>query len=151
MIKQPPLLQLATIKQKLALSNQDVLSYLNITLIPISIFKTKLPPLQSLVKYLKEDLNFNYKKTSTKLNRNYQTIRTTYLQTKKIKLRTKSRFFIPLSSFKKDKFSILETVASYLKEQQELTFHEIATLLNKDDRTIWTCYDRYKKKELKNN
>jgi hypothetical protein len=27
-----------------------------------------------------------------------------------------------------------------------MSFHEIAVLLNRDDRTIWTCYNRAKKK-----
>ena len=34
----------------------------------------------------------------------------------------------------------------YLKDKLNLTYHEIAVLLNRDDRTIWTCYNIAKKK-----
>jgi DNA-binding CsgD family transcriptional regulator len=34
----------------------------------------------------------------------------------------------------------------YLKEERHLSFHEIALILNRDDRTVWTCWHRAKKK-----
>jgi hypothetical protein len=33
-----------------------------------------------------------------------------------------------------------------LKEEKEMTYHKIAEALNRDDRTIWTVYNRAKKK-----
>ncbi|MFH1849613.1 MAG: hypothetical protein ABH879_05490 [archaeon] len=42
--------------------------------------------------------------------------------------------------------SVLEAISEYLKDSLGLCYHEIAVLLNRDDRTIWTCYSRAKKK-----
>lgn len=53
---------------------------------------------------------------------------------------------IPSSIFHDRSLSVLEVLVAYLKDQKQLTFHEIARLLNRDDRTIWTVYTRGKKK-----
>jgi len=53
---------------------------------------------------------------------------------------------IPSSIFRDRSLSVLEVMVEYLKDQKQMTFHEIAALLNRDDRTIWTVYHRVKKK-----
>lgn len=53
---------------------------------------------------------------------------------------------LPSSIFRDRSLSVLEVIVEYLKDHQRLTFHEIAVLLNRDDRTIWTVYSRGKKK-----
>jgi hypothetical protein len=53
---------------------------------------------------------------------------------------------IPSSIFLDRNISVLEVLVRYLKEQKKLKYHEIAVLLNRDDRTIWTCYNRALKK-----
>lgn len=53
---------------------------------------------------------------------------------------------LPTSIFLDRSLSVLETISEYLKEKKNLTYHEIAVLLNRDDRTIWTCYHRAKTK-----
>ena len=53
---------------------------------------------------------------------------------------------IPSSIFTDRSVSVLEAMVRYLKEKKNLTYHEIAVLLNRDDRTIWTVYQRAKKK-----
>jgi len=40
--------------------------------------------------------------------------------------------------------SVLEVMVEYLKEKEGLSYHEIASLTNRDDRTIWTVYHRAK-------
>jgi DNA-directed RNA polymerase specialized sigma24 family protein len=45
-----------------------------------------------------------------------------------------------------DKRSPLEAIVGYLKEEHALSFSEIAALLNRDDRTIWTTYHNAQKK-----
>lgn len=47
---------------------------------------------------------------------------------------------VPVSIFSNSELSCLEAIVKYLKEQFNITFHEIAILLNRDDRTIWTTY-----------
>jgi len=53
---------------------------------------------------------------------------------------------IPLRVFRDRNVAVLESITEYLKDEKEMSFHEIAVLLNRDDRTIWTCYNRVKKK-----
>ncbi|MFC1741506.1 sigma factor-like helix-turn-helix DNA-binding protein [Nanoarchaeota archaeon] len=51
-----------------------------------------------------------------------------------------------MSIFIDRSLSPLESISEYLREVQGLSFHEIAVLMGRDDRTIWTCYSRAKKK-----
>jgi hypothetical protein len=53
---------------------------------------------------------------------------------------------IPLRVFRDRDVAVLESITEYLKDEIGMTYHEIAVLLNRDDRTIWTCYNRVKKK-----
>ena len=34
----------------------------------------------------------------------------------------------------------------FIKDEKQLTFHQIAVLLKRDDRTIWTTYQKAKNK-----
>ncbi|MFH0874693.1 MAG: hypothetical protein V1859_02060 [archaeon] len=54
---------------------------------------------------------------------------------------------IPLSAFDNDKLSSLEIISKYLKENKNKTYHEIASLLNRDDRTIWCTINNANKKQ----
>jgi transcriptional regulatory protein LevR len=53
---------------------------------------------------------------------------------------------IPTSIFRDRSLSVLEAVVEYLKEHHNLNYHQIARLLNRDERTVWTVYSRAKKK-----
>lgn len=57
-----------------------------------------------------------------------------------------SRVGIPVSILKDRRLSALEAISEYLKETLNMNYHEIAVLMNRDDRTIWTVYNRAKKK-----
>jgi len=57
---------------------------------------------------------------------------------------------VPVSVLSDRTLSVLEAITEYLHEKRSLTFHEIAVLTKRDDRTIWTCYSRAKKKREKN-
>ncbi|MEM2131486.1 MAG: hypothetical protein QXR96_03105 [Candidatus Woesearchaeota archaeon] len=62
----------------------------------------------------------------------------------------KSEINIPLSIFKNRNFSFMESVVFYMKNDLEMNYHEIADSLNRDDRTIWTIYNRaFQKKGVK--
>ena len=56
---------------------------------------------------------------------------------------------IPFSVLADRRLATLEAVVEYMKEKLNLSYHEIAELLNRDDRTVWTCYHRAKKKRGK--
>ena len=53
---------------------------------------------------------------------------------------------IPINIFKDRTLAPLESISVHLKETALKSFHEIAEILNRDDRTIWTCYNRAKTK-----
>lgn len=126
------------------------------TQIPISIFETDLAPLEAIVKYLKEYKGFSFQYISAKLGRDSKVIWSTYnnaLESKKKLVIKNSDYFIPLSFLKKsdsNNASILESTVFYLKSFTGLTYHQIATLLHRDDRTVWTVYMRAEKKYSKN-
>ena len=121
-------------------------------LLPISIFDNKeLSCLETIVKYLREEFKLRYHEIALLLNRNDRTIWATYniaCKKRKEKLPVKeSKFLVPVSIFKDRKFSVLEVLVSYLKEKFNLRYSEIAVLLRRDERNIWTVYNRYKKKK----
>jgi DNA-directed RNA polymerase specialized sigma24 family protein len=53
---------------------------------------------------------------------------------------------LPSFIFKDRSLAALEAIVVYLKDSQGMTYAQIAKLLNRDDRTIWTTYQRAKKK-----
>ncbi|MBI4150451.1 hypothetical protein HY488_03535 [Candidatus Woesearchaeota archaeon] len=99
-----------------------------------------------MVKYLKENLGYRFVKIAKLLNRNTKTIWATYANAaRKMPVAfaiKQSRFFIPLFLFQNRVYSPLEVVVRYLKEDCQQTYHQISLLLNRDDRTIWTTYNR---------
>ena len=118
--------------------------------IPCCIFNDKLSTFESICKYLKENLKLTYHGIAELLKRDDRTIWTVYnhsipKQKKKFDVRKKD-ITIPLKIFRDRKLSILEHITRYLKEDFGMTYHEIAELLKRDDRTIWTVYDRALKK-----
>ncbi len=60
------------------------------------------------------------------------------------------KIVLPVEIFKDRKVSVLEIISEYLKDHYHLTYHEIAVMMNRDDRTIWTAYNRAKKKRNEN-
>lgn len=58
----------------------------------------------------------------------------------------KSSLALPTSIFKNRELSVLEAITVYLKDKKGLTYAQIARLLNRNDRTVWTSYQRAKKK-----
>jgi len=117
--------------------------------IPVSIFIDKIGGLEALVKYLKENLELTYHEIALLLNRDDRTIWTAYNKSKikmseKLKV-TKTLVYIPTSIFKNRELTIFEAIVVYLKEK-EMKFSEIADLLSRDQRNIWTIHNRATKK-----
>ncbi len=119
--------------------------------VPISVFKSNhLGSLETIVKYLRENLFLTFRQIGTLTNRNQVALAVTYRNAKK-KAHAKfaeevSPYSIPVSILQDRKLSVLENISSYLKDTFGLTYHAVAVLLNRDDRTIWTVYQRAKKK-----
>ena len=124
----------------------------NVILIPLSVFLDRsVSVLEAVSEYLKDNKKLSYHEIALLLNRNDRTIWTCYNRAKHknpghfTKL-AESKEHIPSSIFLDRGVSVLEAIVEYLKDKRELTYHKIAVLLNRDDRTIWTCYNRAKKK-----
>lgn len=52
---------------------------------------------------------------------------------------------VPISVFS-TLLSPAEALVKYLKEERQMSFHQIGTLLNRDERGIWSSYARSRKK-----
>ncbi|MBI2652870.1 hypothetical protein HYX00_05370 [Candidatus Woesearchaeota archaeon] len=108
-----------------------------------------LSSLEAIVKYLKEEQKLKFSKIGKLLNRSNKTIWATYHNAIK---KMPSSFgavsrdiLIPVSALSNRQFSTLESVVGFIKDL-DYTNHEVALMLHLDDRTIWTIYDRVKKK-----
>ncbi len=114
-------------------------------LIPVSIFSNS-SPLESLVKYLKENAGLRFIEVAKLTKRDQRTIWATYnhIIKKKINLRINSKILIPVSIFSNRKLSVLENLILYLNKN--FTLKQISLIINRDYKTIWTCYNRSKKK-----
>lgn len=125
----------------------------NKILIPISLFKQE-KPLTAVVTFIIENHKLSYTQIGKILNRSTKTIWQAYnnTQTKKENQKKKisqnftqyerTRFDIPVEYFYKNNLSILETVVTFLKEEHKLTYKKISSILFRDQRTIWTIYNR---------
>jgi hypothetical protein len=118
--------------------------------LPISIFNNGLSGLEAISKYLKEGNVLRYCQIAELLNRNDRTIWDAYNNAKQKSnedfSKIESDIKIPLQIFNNRSLSILEALTAYLKEDLNMRYCQIASLLNKDQRTIWTAYNRCIKK-----
>ena len=53
---------------------------------------------------------------------------------------------IPVSIFRDREVTVFERLVEYLKDEKELRYCEIATLLNRDHRTVYTIFNRVQTK-----
>ncbi len=58
----------------------------------------------------------------------------------------KSKILIDTKIFRKTKLTVFEALVRHLKDDLDMNFHEIGDLLDRDERNIWTVYNRGKKK-----
>ena len=117
--------------------------------IPVTIFSKKLGALESIVKYMKENLGMNYREIAKELGRDERTIWTSYKKAnekQKEPIKPKeTKINIPASAFENKKLTMLESIIIYLK-QKGFKFSEIEKLLERDQRNIGTIYSRAMKK-----
>jgi hypothetical protein len=116
---------------------------------PITILNKKLGVTESIVRYLKDELGWNYKEISSITHRNEAVVGVMYRNSLKKyhgKLTiNETNTHIPFTIFSKQ-FTAFESIILYLKEKEELRYSEIAKITGRDQRTIWTIYNRAIKK-----
>jgi len=57
-----------------------------------------------------------------------------------------SKLTLPTYIFRGNNLTALEAIVKYLREEEKLSYNEIALVLDRDERNIWTVYNRVKKK-----
>jgi len=122
--------------------------------IPVSVFSNDcLSALEAIVKYLHENKGFRLVEVARFIRRDQRAIGVTYrFARKKMKVVLKtpvSKYKLPVSVIADRKMSVLENTVYHLKKTYNLSYHNIAIIIRRDDRTVWTVYDRALKK-LKN-
>ena len=116
--------------------------------IPLSIFSNKLSCFETVVKYLRENCRLKFNEIAVLTGRNISTIITTYHKAAKklgVKLEISSSKYIPIEIIKKKTLGVLESIVVYLRDSG-MKFSEIAVVLHRDQRTVWTAYSRAGKK-----
>jgi len=120
--------------------------------IPISVLKNrKVSGLESIVKFLREEVKLSNSNVAKLLGRSQQVCWTTY---KNAARKMKERFTFSMSDIDipakvfRSRFSVLEAIVMFLVTNGR-SFHEIAVALARDDRTIWTTYQRAMRKHGK--
>lgn len=119
-------------------------------IIPVSIFRKDLTVLETIVKYLKENLSYSLHEISELIRRDERNVWHIYASARKkvsAKLVAKgTKYFVPVSVFTNKQVSALEALAVYLRDVYRLSYHEIATLLKRDERNVWTVCSRARAK-----
>ncbi|MFH1585225.1 MAG: LamG-like jellyroll fold domain-containing protein [archaeon] len=112
--------------------------------IPVSIFNKKLGALESVVRYMKDDLRMSNIEIAKELNRDPKTTWTAYnksVEKQKEKLEIKEDIRVPIKTLKERDLTILESIVIYLRNKR-MKYSEIGELLDRDQRNIWTVYSR---------
>ncbi|MCK4997300.1 hypothetical protein KAS08_03270 [Candidatus Pacearchaeota archaeon] len=113
--------------------------------IPATIFKSR-NALEAICRYLKDEKDMKLSEIASALNRDPRTIWTSYHNADaEIFPPEVTDIKVPVSIFEKENLSILESISLYLKNNG-MKNKEIAELLGKNSKTIWTFIDRAKKK-----
>jgi hypothetical protein len=120
--------------------------------IPVSVFDNDaLSALETVVKYLHENNDLRFSEISGLLKRDQRAIGVTYrFARKKMRMVLKARvsaYSLPVSVIADRKLSVLEGIVYYLRAAYGLSYHDVAVILRRDDRTVWTVYQRALKKK----
>jgi hypothetical protein len=134
------------LNQRWNLQREDIEDYLDDeVLIPVTIFSKDLSPLETVVKYLRENKRKPLSKIAKLLKRASSNIYNAYRKSQSkhpsALAMGPTDYYIPLSKLRR-KGTVLENVVFYLK--QDLNFRQIGKLLQRNERTIWTVYNRKK-------
>jgi hypothetical protein len=118
--------------------------------IPINIFCSGLGSLEAITKYFKENLGFTYAEIADILNRDARTIWGTYSKSREkfpeVFVQDYGSIQVPSSLFRNRELGVLEALAFYLKQDLGLKYCQIAGLIQRDDRTVWTAINRARRK-----
>ncbi len=122
--------------------------------IPVDVFNKDLGCLETMVKYLKENKGFSFVEIAKILNRNSKSMWISYRNSKKKHpnkfVNIVSDNYISTNIFCDpilSKLSVQENIVLYLKDELNLGYKKISEILERDYKTIWTVYNKAKKKK----
>lgn len=122
---------------------------------PVALFAVdSLSGLEIVVKFLHEEKDVSITDIGTMLNRSPKTVWATYSVAKKkcparfdvVSLKKDSDIEIPFEVLADRKLSILESIVFYLNSVREIAPNRIAEILHRNVSTVWTVFNRSKKK-----
>jgi len=130
---------------------KDRETYIKQIKIPVTIFNNeKLTPLETIIKFLKENEQLRFTEISKLIGREQRSVNMMYrAANKKIPQQLpiiKTTTTIPAKQLADERYTVAEHVVKHLKEHYKLTHHQIAVLMRRNDRTIWTLYNRTTKR-----
>ncbi|MBW2974023.1 hypothetical protein KY346_06575 [Candidatus Woesearchaeota archaeon] len=118
--------------------------------VPVEIFSIELSPAEAVVKYLKDYEKLTYSQIGKVLNRDQRGIWGAYRRALQKQVSSfqvsPSQLLIPVKIFQDRTYPILEKLVLYLKEKQNIPVAQIAEMLDKSKSTIWTVYNRARRK-----
>lgn len=113
--------------------------------VPIDIFVSKLGCLEAAVKYLRENKGLEFKEIAGLVGRSSGVVINSYRKAVKKfseKFAPKSEILVPVKVFTNKKFSILENLVVYLKDELGFRFRKIGKMIQRNEKTVWTVYKR---------
>ncbi len=116
--------------------------------IPLSIFSSQLNPLEALYSYLQKKHSLSNKEISQLLQRNEKSVWATLNRAKKhpLKYSNQEKYFLPISIFKNNRLTVLESVVDHLYQLYHLKNPQIAHLLGKSPNSIAVLHKRSREK-----
>lgn len=112
-------------------------------MIPSSVFQSELSPMESIVKYLRENQGMSFSEMQPLLKRDQRVLAITYKRSKNkysADLDT-AGFRIPLMIIN-DELSVMESIVYFLKTNVRMSYSDIGTSLGKNYHTVRTSYLR---------
>ncbi len=118
--------------------------------LPVSAFRPDISGLETIVKFLRENVGWDFGRIGKTLGRDPKILSTTYRNARKkcpeeLDL-CDYAYSIPTPIFADRRFNILELIVAYLKDHYGLSFKAIAEKIHRDYKTVWTVYSKAKKK-----
>ncbi len=118
--------------------------------LPVCAFCPDISGLETIVKFLRENVGWDFGRIGKTLGRDPKSLSTTYRNAKKkcppgLDL-SDYTYSIPAPIFADRRFNILELIVAYLKDHYGLSFKEIAAKIHRDYKTVWTVYSKVRKK-----
>lgn len=146
--------EILALKEKYGLTSDELAQvFQEELLVPFAVFSEKLTVLESVVKYLKENEGLNLRQIASALSRDERNIWHIY---NKCKTKQPRKFVlknlqlrVPVAIFQNTKLSAQESLVSFLRDEEHLSYDEIAKLLRRSASTIRTVYQRSRQKYVK--